>query len=326
MTAARTLRSSAVLLVALLLLALAACGQPTTQSPSNSAPSTSTASGTSVASSPSITAIGNTITPVLAVSELNVGPNRIVVGLLQNGAPINQPDIQLGLRFFYLDGSVDTQVQSESTAVYRGEGMPFGLYVGYATFDQPGNWSVEISIPNGDTPQIYKMRLDVQATPRVPAIGQAALPSKNLTLNDNPDLGEITSDASPDPDFYQMTIADAIAAKKPFVIGFLTPGYCQTAVCAPNMAVLKKLKNEFKDKVNFIHVEVYPYPFGESFQQQKRVQPMVEWDLVTEPWTFLVDADGIIQYRYEGGITFAEMEPALTQLAAGEPVAPLAHP
>lgn len=49
---------------------------------------------------------------------------------------------------------------------------------------------------------------------------------------------------------------------------------------------------------------------------------MDEWRLQTEPWTFLVDAEGTIQAKYEGGITFAELEPALKQLAAGQPVQP----
>lgn len=262
--------------------------------------------------------------PVLAISELNTGPNRIALGILQNGTPIRDTELQVGLRFFYLDGDNATQVQSESTAVYRGEGLPFGLYVGYANFAQPGAWNMELTIPQaGGEPLTFKMRLDVLATPHVPTIGQPAIPSNNLTIRDNPDLSQITSDPSPDPDFYQMTIAEAIAAKKPFVVGFLTPTFCQTAVCGPNMAVFKKLKEEYKDRVNFIHVEVYPYPFGDAFLQQKLVEPMREWNLVTEPWTFLVDANGIIQYRYEGGITFDEMEAALAQLAAGEPVTPL---
>ncbi len=310
MPTARTCQPRALALLALLLLiSLAACGQP---APSG-APSSA---GTSRA--------GGALVPVLAVSELDVGPNRIAMGILQDGTPLNQPELKLGLRFFYLDGNEDTKVQSTGTAVYRGQGLPFGLYVGYATFDKPGNWSVEISIPRaGGAPQISSLRLDVVDTSRIPAVGKPAIPSKNLTIRDSADLTKITSDTSPDPDFYQLTIADAIAAKKPFVVAFLTPGYCQTATCGPNLLVLKRLKDTYKGKLTFIHVEVYPYPFGESFQQQKRVPPMVEWGLITEPWTFLVGADGLIQYRYEGGITPDEMAPALAQLAAGQPVTPL---
>lgn len=259
--------------------------------------------------------------PVLAASELAVGPNRLPFGVLQSGTPVNDPALSLGLRFFFLDGPEPTRVQRETTATYHGEGLPFGLYVGYATFDRPGAWGVEISVPQASgEPGVTRLRLDVLERPAAPAVGARAIPSRNLTARDVPDLSRLTSDATPDPDFYQLTVAEAMTAGKPFVVTFSTPGYCQTAVCAPNMQVLKRLKPAFQDRVNFIHIEVYPYPFGESFQAQRYVPQMGEWGLRTEPWTFLVDANGIIQARYEGGITFAELEPALEQLAAGQPV------
>jgi hypothetical protein len=299
-TIGRRLRGVAALV--LLGLVVAGCGQP--------------------AATPTQPVKG-ALVPVLAVSELTVGPNRIALGVLQDGTPINDPGMKLPMRFYYLDGDTDDKVAGESTAVYRGEGLPFGLYVGYVTFDKPGAWTVEIGLPQASgEPVAARMRLDVLETPVVPPVGTNAVPSQNLTVKDEPDLTKITSDATPDPDFYQLTITDAIAAKKPFVAAFSTPGYCQTAVCAPNMQVLKKLKAQYKDKLNFIHVEVYPYPFGESFKAQRRVPSMVEWGLRTEPWTFLVDAEGRIQARYEGGITFTEMDLALAQLAAGEPVTP----
>lgn len=261
--------------------------------------------------------------PILAVSELSVGLNRLAFGVLQGGTPINDPDLRLGLRFVYLDGPDKTRVQSETTAAYRGEGLPFGLYVGYASFDQPGAWGVEVSVPRaGGEPVVTGMRLDVLERPSVPSVGDLAMPSRNLTLADVPDVRRLTSDANPDPDFYRLTIAEAMTAGKPFVVTFSTPGYCQTAVCAPNMLVLKQLKTHYQDRVNFIHVEVYPYPFGESFQAQRQVPQMKEWRLRTEPWTFLIDAGGVIQARYEGGITFAELEPALAQLAAGQLITP----
>ncbi len=297
-------RATLISVALVLIMALAACGQ-TQSSPAQTA---------QAAPEP---------IPILAVSELTVGTNRLAFGVLQGGTPINDPDLRLGLRFVYLDGPEKTRVQSESTAVYRGEGLPFGLYVGYANFDQPGAWGVEISVPRaGGEPVVTGMRLDVLERPSAPPVGARALPSRNLTIADVPELRRLTSDASPDPDFYRLTIAEALTANKPFVVTFSTPGYCQTAVCAPNMLVLKQLKAQYQQQVNFIHVEVYPYPFGESFQAQRQVPQMKEWGLRTEPWTFLVDAEGVIQARYEGGITFAELEPALAQLAAGQPITP----
>lgn len=301
---ARFFRASRLGSMLLLALLLVACGQAVPASQPQ--PATTT-----------------TLTPVLAVSELNLGANRLAFGVLKDGSPLNDPALQLGLRFFYLDGADKDTPQSESAAVYRGEGLPFGLYVGYATFAQPGAWRVEISVPgeNG-APQTNSLRLDVLERPRTPPVGSPAVPSKNLTVRQEPDLSKITSDATPDGDLYQLTVAEAVAARTPFLVAFSTPGYCQTAVCAPNMAVIKQLKNEYEGHVNFLHVEVYPFPFGESFEAQRRVAAMDEWGLRTEPWTFLVDAQGVIQARYEGGITFSELKPALEQLAAGQAITP----
>jgi hypothetical protein len=262
------------------------------------------------------------IVPVLAASELTVGLSRLPIGLLQSGTPLNDPELSLGVRIFSVDAK-ETPI-AETTALYRGQGLPVGLYVAYARIEQPGGYEAEISIPRaGGSPQVSRLRLDVQAESRAPMIGAPAIPTNTLTVADVPDLAQLTSDPRPDADLYQLSIAEALTAGTPFLVTFSTPGYCQTAVCAPNLQVIKELKARHADTINFIHVEVYPYPFGESFQNRRLGPAMQEWNLRTEPWTFLVDANGIIQARYEGGLTFAELEPALAQLAAGQPVDPL---
>ena len=295
-------------------LLLGACGQATPGG-------TGTSNGTSTAS----TAASAALTPILAASELVVGPNRLPLGVVSSGTPLNDPNLKLHLRFFFLEGpeQEQTKVRSEADALYRGQGLPFGLYVAYPTFDKAGTWGIEAQMSvNGGAPQSSRFRIDVLAAPKTPAVGSPAIPSKNLTIKDTPDPSRLTSDGQPDLDLYQLTIADAIAAKKPFLLAFSTPGFCQTAVCGPNLDVIKKLKGELKGQINFLHVEVYMYPFAESAEQHKLVPTMQEWQLESEPWTFLVDAQGIIRAKYEGGITFAEMEPALKQLAAGQPIQP----
>jgi hypothetical protein len=284
----------------LLIVALSACGPEAPPPAAESAP----------------------IVPVLAASELTTGINRLPIGLLQGGTPLNDPELSLGVRLFSVNAR-DTPI-AETTAIYRGQGLPVGLYIAYARIDQPGAYEAEISIPQATgAPQVSRLRLDVAAQSRAPVVGAQVIPSDTLTAADVPDLGQLTSDPRPDADLYQLSVADAVAAGKPFLVTFSTPGYCQTAVCAPNLEVIKQLKATHADAINFIHVEVYPYPFGESFQARRLVPVMQEWNLRTEPWTYLVDANGIIQARYEGGLTFAELEPALVQLAAGRPVDPL---
>ena len=299
------------LLVLALTLLLAACGQS----------ATSSSAGSPVAP----TAAQASLTPILAASELVVGQNRLPLGVVRSGTPVNDPNLKLHLRFFYLEGpeTEQTKVRAEADAAYRGQGLPFGLYIAYPTFDKAGTWGIEAQMSlAGGTPQASRFRIDVLENPSTPAVGSPAIPSKNQTIKDVPNLEQLTSDAKPDPELYQMTIADALAAKKPFLVAFSTPGFCQTAVCGPNLEVIKKLKDAVKGQINFIHVEVYPFPFGESATQQKRVPAMGEWKLESEPWTFLVDGKGIIQAKYEGGLTFVELEPALKQLAAGQPIKP----
>ena len=80
--------------------------------------------------------------------------------------------------------------------------------------------------------------------------------------------------------------------------------------------MLGELQKKYGDKANFIHVETYQYPFSESVQANPpRVVPfMSAWKLASEPWLFLVGADGTIQYKYEGGITVEELQPAVEEL------------
>ena len=291
---------------------LVACGQATTGG-----------SGQNTKTQPAATKAEGSLTPIVAASELVVGQNRLPLGVVKNGAPLNDPNLKLHLRFLNLDSPDQTKVRGETDARYRAQGLPFGIYVAYPTFDTAGAWGMEVQMTEvGGAPQVSRLRVEVLAAPSTPPVGSSAIPSKNLTSKDMPDLQKLTSDRQPDPELYQVTIADAIAAKKPFLVAFSTPGFCQAAVCGPNLQVIKKLKDVFKGRINFLHVEVYPYPFGESAQQGKRVPAMEEWKLQTEPWTFLVDGKGIIQAKYEGGITFTELEPALKQLAAGQPVLP----
>ena len=39
-----------------------------------------------------------------------------------------------------------------------------------------------------------------------------------------------------------------------------------------------------------------------------------EWSLPSEPWLFLIDEQGIVVERYEGGIGLTELDPAVAQL------------
>ena len=273
---------------------------------------------------PRATPQSNDVTPVFAFSEAVVGRNRIAIGLVRGGTPLNDPGAKVHLRFFNLDEN-NPQPKAETDAAYYGQGLPAGFYVAYPTFDKPGNWGVEVEtrLSGQVQPSTSKLRVEVKEHSSVPNVGQPAIAVKTLTVKDAPDLAHLSSGTDPDPEMYQVSLDQALTSGKPTALLFATPGFCKTATCGPSLQVMQGLQKTYGDKMNFIHVEVYKYPFGESAQRQDGSglsDPMVAWHLQSEPWLFLIDAKGIIAARFEGGITKEELGPALEKLLAGQPV------
>jgi hypothetical protein len=327
------------LLPILILLAflLAGCGQAAT-SPTAGQPTPSTSSGQGAAGA---TQAGNVV-PVFAFSEAVAGKNRIAIGLVRNNTPLNDPTAKVHLRFFNLDDA-NPQIKFEADATYYGQGLPLAFYVAYPTFDKAGNWGVEIQtqLSGQAEPSVSKQRLEVKDRSNVPIVGQPAISTKTLTVKDVPDVAQLSSGTQVDPAMYQVSLDQALTNGKPTALLFATPAFCKTATCGPSLDVMQGLQKQYGDKVNFIHSEVYKYPFDQSVQlQQDAIQKaakenraiapdersaglsdaMVAWQLDSEPWLFLIDAKGIVVGRYEGGITKEELGPALEKLIAGQPV------
>ena len=98
------------------------------------------------------------------------------------------------------------------------------------------------------------------------------------------------------------------------IILFAAPGYCTSRMCGPEYEIMKKLFNESKGKnVNFVHVEFYSDP---ATPQRRPVAAASEWNLRTEPWFFVVDAQGKISARFEGPTGLNELEEALQKVAS----------
>ena len=56
---------------------------------------------------------------------------------------------------------------------------------------------------------------------------------------------------------------------------------------------------------------------GECAQLSDCVNPIIdEWRLQSEPWVFIVNAEGNIAAKFEGLVTFEELEEALAELIA----------
>ncbi len=256
---------------------------------------------------------GLLVQPVLPNTDTAVGRNRFSLAILEvgkNGAlPKPVVDASLQLRFYYPIAPQPVP-KGEATPQFRYvSDKNKGLYVAQVSFDQAGTWGVEINGTAAGQPlATARVQFEVKQKPGTPAIGAAAPPSQNPTRRDVDDIKKIDSGATPN-DMHELSIAQAIEQKKPFVVLFASPGFCATQTCAPQLGEVQQLKTKYGAQASFVHVEVWKDP-------QKLIpwETVTEWGLTTDPWTFMVDRNGNVAEKYEGPAPFAELEPALQKL------------
>jgi hypothetical protein len=95
-----------------------------------------------------------------------------------------------------------------------------------------------------------------------------------------------------------------------------SPAFCTNAVCGPQVDVLSELKDNYKGKAHFIHVDFFDNPAEiQGDLIRARVSPTVlEWNLPSAEWSFVVNADGTIHRRFEGFAPIDELEDALLEV------------
>ena len=223
---------------------------------------------------------------------------------------------QVEVRTFLLtENQPDGPRQTEPAVFQSWPGGAGGVYIADLSFDEPGEWGLGFVFQSADARETQAgTRVQVRPTSATPALGAAAPRSQNKTYRDVAELVDLTTDPDPDPDLYSKTIAEALDETRPLVVSFSTPAYCRTGTCGPQLDVVKELKDSHADQMNFIHIEVYDNPpeiRDQGIDAAKISPTLAEWGLPTEPWTFVVDADGIIRAKYEGFVGATELEAAI---------------
>ena len=97
------------------------------------------------------------------------------------------------------------------------------------------------------------------------------------------------------------------------MVTFATPLYCQTRTCGPVVQVVQSVAKKWRGRgVDFIHIEIY-----KDNDPAKGTNRWVdEWNLQSEPFTFVVDRTGVIRARLEGAFSPAELAAAVRKVAA----------
>jgi hypothetical protein len=259
-----------------------------------------------------------------AAQAFDRGENRYPFGVFTVGREqVSDADAAL---YFAKDGHspvqgpLPAQVSSlETKPAYRAQtseapGEAKTVYVvPRVDFDRKGAWLgiVMLKGPHGleasrvPSPTVGQYR-------GIPRVGQRPPHIHTLTAAEvGGDLAKIDTRVPPDQ-MHKVDFAEVVG-KQPVVLVFATPALCESRVCGPVVDVAQQVADEYEGKADFIHQEVYV-----ENEPSKGIRPQLKaFGLPTEPWTFLIDKNGVIRDRIEGAYGVAELEEAMKTIVPG---------
>jgi hypothetical protein len=323
-----TARAAALLVT--VALTIAACGGAASPSPPPGATGTLDPGACAAAPAPPESQEGWTTAPstpsvfpviVSSSGSLTCGENRLLFTALDDeNRPVGSPDRTMSVTLYNLgrDGATPTQT-AEGTFVWGIEDER-GFYVASVTFPEAGRWGAEFETALGDSvPERIRVTFDVATSSPVVRVGEPAPASDTPTAASvGGDLAKLSTDDDPDPAFYEVSVKDAVAAGEPFVLVFATPKFCASAQCGPTLDVVKPLATEVVG-VHFINVEPYQLAFADGGLQPvldasgnlQTTASVDDWGILSEPWIFVVDAEGIVRASFEGVVATEELRAAI---------------
>jgi hypothetical protein len=193
-----------------------------------------------------------------------------------------------------------------------------GVYAASVNVPTAGFWTIDVASADR---KLAQTAFEVLAKPQVPAVGDPAPLTKNLTLA-SPGvqqqwLDSTASAESPaDPLLHSTVIADAIAAKRPLVIVISTPAYCVSRFCGPVTELVRtRAEKAIGTDLAFVHLEVW-----REFEKTVVNKGAADWILTNgaegrEPWVFVVGRDGRIAARFDNVIDEPSLDAAIAAVA-----------
>lgn len=222
-------------------------------------------------------------------------------------------------QFLSVPGAEPSAPRAGPAFLRRSEGR--GVYEATVGFDKPGFWEVAIEARMTDgVTRATTADFQVLATHNVPSVGDTPPSGDTLTLT-TPGAAQASIDSRatgglpiPDPELHQRTVADAVAARRPVLVVFATPTFCVSRFCGPVTDMVAELAAAYGDRATFIHVEIW-----KDYEARQLNDAVVAWLTQgdtggTEPWVFLIGADGRVAARWDNVASRSEIEPMLQAL------------
>jgi hypothetical protein len=262
--------------------------------------------------------------PVVAPTSqvFRQGRNRYGFGVFEpSGRKLNDADVAIYIAhgprgavhgpFPASVESMATDAKFRSRTVANDPDAATVVYVTDVNLDAPGEWRVIALVRNGNTLEGTRLASAVVgAFPKVPPVGAKAPAIHTPTAADVGGHLEKIDTRQPHDDMHDADLADVVG-RKPVVLLFATPALCQSRTCGPVVDQAEQVKQQYGDRVAFIHMEIY-----NDNDPNKGVRPQVRaYHLPSEPWLFVIDRDGRISSEIEGAFGLDELEAAVQKVA-----------
>lgn len=244
-----------------------------------------------------------TLTPIVATFEVLTGPTgRIPFGVLdEEQQPLLDRDVQL---WVVRDGEL---VTGPLEPVFFGEGLgQRGVYVAEVELEEPGLFDAVVQVDDGPVGvAAFSVRTPEQSTSHPPG---AEFPVVETPTEEDPGALEELCTREPPCDMHETSL-DTVLGSGPVVLTVSTPRFCQTAVCGPVVDVVEQVRSELgRDDVTFIHAEVY----NDAGVTPTAVVEALE--LPSEPWTWVIDAQGVVVDRFDGPVVPSLLRDAIDRV------------
>ena len=258
------------------------------------------------------------VNPILATQTLEVGRQRVAFLLVGQKALIKAPRATVAATYLGQDGGKGPAERGE--AVFHP--WPYGIRGAYSTeltFDRPGLWRLDIAVEDGEFAAETSLELEVSEDSPPPSLGRRPPLSRSKTLADGVAVEQLTTDYTPDADLYRLTVADAIESPRPAVIVFASPAFCTSATCGPQVDTVSELKEKYRGRADFVHVEIYdrPQEIQGDLSRAELAPAVAEWGFTqlphwfNESWVFILNDRGLVAQRFEGYAALGELEAEL---------------
>ena len=183
------------------------------------------------------------------------------------------------------------------------------VYAADVPFEKPGKWAVLAVTQAGGKMMAAPAQVDVdtKAQDDVPDVGEPAPKVETDTIaSAEGDEEAIDTRVPPAPRLHEESFADVVGSK-PVALLFATPQLCHSRVCGPVTDIALQLEAKYGDRMEFIHQEVYV----DNDPSKGLREPLKRFNLVSEPWLFVVGADGKVTSRLEGSFGLKAFDRAI---------------